>query len=184
MKHRPSQYAQRQCLTECFHEIADQLQQVSYKFDEQIINDLLRKVIEDDMFDVLVHALLTIRHNCPAPRPWRGIYAEPKLAWWGSRLIWLGYQSIQRQDNNQDEERIVNAIENFCNTDLTTAASTAFELEPDPSTVPEYSTEKASSSANSFTMRLAQFKSVLLGEIRNPTNTSELLEEAAEPSEG
>ncbi|KAG9096329.1 hypothetical protein FS749_008714 [Ceratobasidium sp. UAMH 11750] len=33
-------------------------------------------------------------------------------------------------------------------------------------------------------MRLAQFKSVLSGEICNPTGSSELLDEVSEPSEG
>ncbi|KAG8781945.1 hypothetical protein FRC12_021382 [Ceratobasidium sp. 428] len=186
MRHRPEQYAQRQCLTECFHEIADQLQQVSREFDEPIINDLLQKIVEDDLFDVLIYALLTIRHNCPAPKPWRGIYAEPKLAWWGTRLIWLSHQSVRQRDGDEKEGGLANAIEDFCHSDRdrTSSVSTVFELAAETDTVPEYSTEKASSSTNSFIIRLAQFKSVLLGEIRNPTNTSELLEEVAEPSEG
>ncbi|KAG9083538.1 hypothetical protein FRC06_004490 [Ceratobasidium sp. 370] len=184
MRHKPKQYAQRQCLAECFHDIAGRLQRVSSKFDELIVNELLEQVVEDNLFDVLVYALLTIRHDCPAPEPWRGIYAEPKLAWWGARIIWFAHQSVRRQDGNKDGGGIMNAIEGLCHTELGAPTTSTFELVPETNVVPEYSTEKASSSANSFTMRLAQFKSVLLGEIRNPSGTSELLDELPEPSEG
>ncbi|KAG8693615.1 hypothetical protein FRC08_009008 [Ceratobasidium sp. 394] len=183
MKHKPNEYAQRQSLGECFHDIASQLQRVSPKFDEPIVNELLEQIVEDNLFDVLVHALLTIRHDCPAPKPWRGIYAEPKLAWWGARIIWLAHQSVRGRDDDKDRGAIVNAIEGLCHPELA-ATKSSLDLVSETNAVPEYSTEKASSSMNSFTMRLAQFKSVLSGEICNPTGSSELLDEVSEPSEG
>ncbi|KAG9120250.1 hypothetical protein FRC07_004333 [Ceratobasidium sp. 392] len=182
-KHNPKEYAQRQCLAECFHEIADQLQRVSHELREPIVNELLQKIVEDNMLDVLVQALLTIRHDCPTTTPWRGIYAEPKLAWWSARLIELAHQSTRRQDNKEKGRSAITPIEEFCLTELTPDTRTAFEAAPEINTIPEYSTEKATSTTNSFIMRLAQFKSVLLAEIRNPTSTSELAAEVGEPSE-
>ncbi|KAG8784707.1 hypothetical protein FRC12_018377 [Ceratobasidium sp. 428] len=186
MKHNTKEYAQRQCLAACFHEIADQIQRVSQESREPIANELIQKTMEYDLFDVLVQALLTIRHDCPSTKPWRGIYAEPKLGWWGARLLELAHQSAHQQDNmGNGVGDVGSAIETFCLTEITPNTKTAFELTPDTDAMPEYSTEKASASANSFIMRLAQFKSVLLAEMRNPTDISDdPIEEVLEESTG
>ncbi|QRW09864.1 ribonuclease [Ceratobasidium sp. AG-Ba] len=202
LKHEPKTETQAIRLVQCFHEMADQLQEVSRRVDEPIVNDLLERIIEEDMIDPFVNALLSIRADRPYSKYWRGIDAEPKVAWWGARLIWLVRRSVRRRENEEDGGAVADIVERFClGRDKVLESEKDEKSEVKLSIITEYQERderENSEDPKPLPERLALFKFVLLSEMSqlvhfatlheadvsflgNPGDTQSILEEVDEP---